>query len=92
MIGNIPNVLKINMQMNHVNCFLVPAFQSPIPFQIMSRIISIPNKNIVPLANTGVVFATSAAVCASIIYFKKLKVTCVKLFFHLIEHFFHRAT
>jgi hypothetical protein len=42
MIGKIPTVLKIKIQINRVRSLLVPAFQSAIPFHIISRIISNP--------------------------------------------------
>ncbi len=62
MIGSNPAVLKMKMQMNRANCFLVPVFQSAIPFQIISRIIRKTNKAIVPFANIGAAVAVSSGV------------------------------
>lgn len=54
MIGKIPAVLKMKMQINRANCFFVPDFQSAIPFQIISRIIRmIINDIIHPLIIAG---------------------------------------
>jgi len=62
MIGKIPMVLKMNMQTNRPNCFLVPAFQSAIPFQTISRTISTSSKKIFRQITTGATFAAIAVV------------------------------
>lgn len=67
MIGKIPKVLKMNIKINRVICFFVPAFQRAIPFQIMSRTISTMSKNTVVWANTcGAACAAIAVVWVSI--------------------------
>ncbi len=69
MIGRSPTVLKINMKMNRANCFLVPAFQSAIPFQTISRTTSTMIKTIVPLANAGATCAATAVVSGVIVIY-----------------------
>jgi len=73
MIGKIPSVLKINKQMNRAKCFLVPAFQRAIAFQIVSRSMSNPQMIIVVLLNRETNVVVIIVVCVSIIYDLKTK-------------------
>lgn len=72
MIGKIPAVFKINMKINRIICFFVPAFQSAIPFQIVLRIINTTNNIIVHwLYAAGIALVAKLPVSVSIRVNKK---------------------